>query len=128
MSDSFLTREIEKRKKYYSLDRARVRIRILRMGHMTGPMLRGFVEEAFDTAAQLEENTHFSADTRKELIDQLCSHLNLLLVGNFGEELELSYHLVLNSFAYHGKDTRLFLSIGAVVMRSILKAGAWRIM
>ncbi|MDP4594845.1 MAG: hypothetical protein NWT00_09865 [Beijerinckiaceae bacterium] len=121
MTELFLTQEIEKRLKFFSIDRANIRARIQRMGALTEAELPGFVANAFDTAVSLEGGANDAVAARDELITLLTDHLRLLLRAQFDAELECSYHLLLNGFSACDKDTRLFLTIGAVVMRSILR-------
>lgn len=128
MSDQFLSNEINKRLRFFGIDKPRVQDRIRRMGDIAAPELTSFVTEAFDTALALEEDAEAAIAARDELIDLLTAHLRLMLQAKFDEELECSYHLLLNGFGDRGKDTRLFLSIGAVVMRSILRIATKRLL
>ncbi len=126
MSDLLLSREIESRMKFYSIDRPSVQARIRRMGKLARPQITAFVTDAFDLAMTLEEDPERAIAARDELIQLLSEHMNLLLSGNFDDKLEISFFVTLNALANCNKDTRLFISIGAVVMRSILKSGARR--
>jgi methyl-accepting chemotaxis protein len=128
MSDLFLRAEIDARQTFYGIDRPRIRDRIRRMGDLTRPHLHSLVEHAFDLALKLEGESDSARASRPELVEILTSHLDLLLRADFGEQLECSYHVMLNAFAQCGKDTRLFLSIGAIVMRSILRLATKRML
>ncbi len=126
MSDLLLSREIESRMKFYGIDRPSVQARIRRMGKLARPQITAFVTDAFDLAMTLEETPERAIAAREELIQLLSEHMNLLLSGNFDDKLEISFFVTLNALANCNKDSRLFISIGAVVMRSILKSGARR--
>ncbi|MGE3245655.1 MAG: methyl-accepting chemotaxis protein [Beijerinckiaceae bacterium] len=128
MTHFSLRDEIASRLRYYSIDKPRVHARIVRMGAIVDRELDAIIAGAFDVAMMLEENPDAALAARDGLIAQMAEHTRLLLKARFDEDLELSYHKTLDAFAACGKDSRLFLSIGAVVMRAILKRGARRML
>ncbi|MCC2096896.1 MAG: hypothetical protein KDJ29_08385, partial [Hyphomicrobiales bacterium] len=128
MSDPFLRIEMEVRQKFYGIDRPRIRDRVQHMGGLARPHLRALVDNAFDLALELESGPEQACASREELVTVLTAHLDLLLQADFGEALEASYHEILSAFGRCGKDTRLFLSIGAIVMRSILRVATKRML
>ena len=121
-----LAGEIALRLSFYSIDRPTVRGRIIRMGKLVERALPGFVIEALDGAADIFGAKDSIAQHRSDLIDCLTDHYALMLSDHFDASLETSFRRVLDVLACCEQDIRILTSIGAIVMRSVLKLGARR--
>lgn len=96
------------------------------MGKVVDKLLPDMVASALDLSLKLRGITAVHPEKREQLAAQLARHYRLLLAGDRLAELEESYHTVASTIGGIGEDTRLSISIGSVVMRSILRAGARR--
>ncbi len=121
-----MIQEIALRRDYYSISVPSVAARILRLGRIVDPHLPEFVASALNVAQKVQRVQHLEAAKKLELIAQYTSHYRLLLNCQDGAELELSFHALSGLLSAIDQDTRLSISVGSVVMRSILKCGAKR--
>lgn len=118
--------EIIRQRSFYGLDRAKVARRIARMGRIIGDRMGPIIARSVEITTQNMPGARMDAAQARMLTQRLASHYELLLSTNDASELEVSYHDIASTLAELGQDTRLTLSIGAVVMREILKAGTAR--
>lgn len=125
-----LSGEIDSRRKFYNIERPSVRARIVRMGGIVNDRIPHFVATAFEAAAGLQGIDAAMGGSREAMIDLLIRHFRILLSARGDEELEQSYNDILGTMQRNGQDIRLFISISAIVLRSVLKAGVsklfWR--
>lgn len=121
-----MKREISERRRFYNIDRSRVRARILRMGAIVAPLLPKIVRDGLELACAGDGPSSPDLIPHSHLEPFFEDHFRLLLSDEFGSPLEESYHALSSALAASGHDTRLWVSVGSVVMRSILTAGAKR--
>lgn len=125
-----LEAQIIKQQEFYNLHLPRVQARVRRIGLVSARKLKGFVHEAVEHAGKLKGLGSGTQQSQKALAVAIARHYVLLLAGKFDTGLHESYFSVHNALSACERDTRLHIAINALVMRSVLKGAAskmiWR--
>jgi methyl-accepting chemotaxis protein len=116
--------EISHKRQFYNIDRPSVRQRILRVAKTASASLDDYVAAAFDLLSSDASFGFAPGPSRNDIEKQFCSHYRVLLFEESSDSLEESYHALTSTLQGHGHDTRLCVAVGAVVMRSMLRAQA----
>ena len=121
-----MKQEIARQRSFYSLDRESVSTRIARMYRIVEPKLEAIVHDALATAVGILD-IQMDEAVAQPFRNLLTRHYNAVMSGADAVTLERSYFAIAEALRAQQQDTRLFLAVGSVAMRSILKAGAARL-
>lgn len=122
--------EIFRQRSFYNLDRNAVSVRTLKIGRIVAPIIRTITRDAVVLALKMRDVPVQQQKDVDHLVNLFANHYALLLRQEFASDLEISFHQLASAIDGFGQNTQIHISVGSVVMRSMLKVGArqmiWR--